>query len=71
MDSTPVSLRSILIAVVCIFVICAISPTNNYLTGAAWIAADQFSIGVIALLSLLIVLVTNIAWRGNSAQSRR
>ena len=62
-DSTPVSLRSIFIAVVCIFVICAISPTNNYLTGAAWIAADQFSIGVIALLSLLIVLVINTAWR--------
>jgi hypothetical protein len=61
-DSTPISLRSILIAVVCIFVICAISPTNNYLTGAAWIAADQFSIGVVALLSL-IVLVINAAWR--------
>ena len=42
--------------------ICAISPTNNYLTGAAWISADQFSIGVVALLSL-IVLVINAAWR--------
>ncbi len=59
---TKATLRSILIAVACIVIICAISPYNNYLTGAAWISADQFSIGVIALLSI-VVLVINVIWR--------
>ena len=57
-----VTFRSILIAVVCIVIICAISPYNNYLTGAAWISADQFSIGVIAILSI-IVLIVNVLLR--------
>ena len=57
-----VTFRSIFIAIVCIIVICAISPYNNYLTGAAWIAGDQFSIGVIAILSI-IVLIVNVLLR--------
>ncbi len=64
----PVTFRAIIIAIIGIVIICAISPYNNYLTGAAWIAADQFSIGVIALLSI-VVLILNVIWRKLSPRS--
>ena len=56
-ESVPVTFRAIMIAIVCIVVICAVSPYNNYLTGAAWISADQFSLGVIAILSIIVLIV--------------
>ena len=67
-NKRPITLRSFLIGIVCVVLLCAITPYNNhYVNGSAYPSNNHLPLG--PLLLIVIILIFNIAIKRIYAKS--